>query len=214
MAINWSKCLRQPHTYLLLAGTALGYGALLWLAGSRPMTWLGGGGIAVAMVSSWVTGFRSPATETLDSDLLNRDTFNHQIEALARRIPPKHQKPWRQTQTWAIESQDFAAHIYERDPLLQVELLEAMHTVIDLAEQVAEGFAVIDQIKTPTYHQLAQQRLAASQDRVQATHAQLQQLQDQIALASLDNPSDSSLPQRLQTLIAANKHILEDTPPS
>ncbi|NJL48529.1 MAG: hypothetical protein HC929_14920 [Leptolyngbyaceae cyanobacterium SM2_5_2] len=158
-------------------------------------------------------GFRPDEVSALGGDLLNADVFNHQMELLARRMPAKHQKTWRQTQLWARESQDFAGRIYDRDPLLQVELLEAMHTVIDLAQQVADGLAVIDQIETPTYQKLAQQRLAASQTRLQATHAQLQQLQDQIALASLDSPSDNSLPQRLQTLIAANRHILEDTPP-
>ncbi len=214
MAINWSKCLAQPQTYLLLAGTALGYTALLWLAGPRPLAWLGGGGVAAAMVSRWVTGFRTSEAALQNGDLLNADIFSHQLELLARRIPTKHQKTWRQAQLWAMESQSFAYRIYDRDSLLQVELLEAMHTVIDLAQQVADGLAVIDQIETPTYQKLAQQRLAASQTRLQATHAQLQQLQDQVALASLDSPSDGSLPQRLQTLIAANRHILEDTPPS
>jgi hypothetical protein len=92
-----------------------------------------------------------------------------------------------------------------------VDLLEALHTVVDLARQVAEGLAVVEQVQTPTYRQLAQQRLTASCDRLQATRAQLQQLQDQVTLASLDpeTGSDSLLPQGLQTLIAANRDILE-----
>jgi tRNA A37 threonylcarbamoyladenosine biosynthesis protein TsaE len=83
--------------------------------------------------------------------------------------------------------------------------------VVDLARQVAEGLAVIEQVQTPTYRQLAQQRLTASSDRLQVTHAQLQQLQDQVTLASLDSETGrgSLLPQGLQTLIAANRDILE-----
>jgi hypothetical protein len=215
MAINWSRCWGQPQTYLLLIGTALGYAALLGLAGPRPLAWAGGGGIAAAMGVSWVAGFRRSPAVALGHDLLDADTFNHQLDPLGRRVPAQGQKTWRQVQGWATESQRFAAQIYQRDPLLQVELLEALHTVIDLAKQVAEGLTVIDQIETPTYRQLAQQRVEASRDRLQATHAQLQQLQDQVALSSLetDSTASSPLPDRLQTLITANKYILEDHSP-
>ena len=50
---------------------------------------------------------------------------------------------------------------------------------------------------------------------MQASHAQLQQLQDQVALAKLDQSSStgSTLPQRLQNLVAANKQILENPNP-
>ncbi|HIK43515.1 MAG TPA: hypothetical protein IGR64_01370 [Leptolyngbyaceae cyanobacterium M65_K2018_010] len=215
MAINWSKCLGQPQTYVLLGGTALGYAALLWLVGPRPLVWLGGGSISAAMVGNWVAGFRRSPAVALGSDLLDPETLAYQLEPLGQRVPPAGQKIWRQAQTWAMESQRFAVRIYDRDPLLQVELLEAMHTVMDLAQQVADGLAVMDQIETPAYRQLAQQRLTASCDRLQVTHAQLQQLQDQVTLASLETGSTaaSPLPQRLQTLIAANKHILESNPP-
>lgn len=215
MAINWSKCLGQPQTYLLLAGTALGYTVLIGLAGPHTLAWLGGSGIAATMVGSWVAGFRRSAAADLGSDLLDGETFRQQMETLGRRVPTQGQKTWRQARDWAMESQQFATRIYTRDPLLQVELLEAMYTVVDLAQQVAEGLAVIDQIETPTYRQLATQRLTASRERLEATHAQLQQLQDQVTLASLeaDPTAGSSLPQRLQTLIMANKHLLEDNPP-
>ncbi|MGF1568984.1 MAG: hypothetical protein ACFCVD_13100 [Nodosilinea sp.] len=204
----------QPQTYILLTGTGLGLAALVWLAGARPLVWLAGSGVAAAMVGSWATGFRSAPNLARGGDLLQADTFASQLLPLSRQVPPKAQPTWRQAQTWASESQRFAARIYERDSFLQVELLEAMHTVLDLSRQVAEALAVIDQIETPTYRQLAQQRLGASCDRLQATHAQLQQLQDQVTLAGLDDDpsSASSLPHQLQTLIATNKHILEAPP--
>ncbi|MEB3314545.1 MAG: hypothetical protein VKL98_10405, partial [Cyanobacteriota bacterium] len=147
----------------------------------------------------------------LSGDLLDRQTFTQHLESLSQGLPPRQPQSWRQVYTWALESQALAHQIYQRDPLLQVDLLEALHTVVDLARQVAEGLAVVEQVQTPTYRQLAQQRLTASCDRLQATHAQLQQLQDQVTLASLDSEagSGSLLPQRLQTLIAANRDILE-----
>jgi hypothetical protein len=199
----------QPHTYLLLAGTALGYGLLMVLAGPRPVAGLAGAGVAAAMVGSWAAGFRPSAAVASGSDLLDAQTFASQLGTLGQRVPPKSQKSWKQVQGWAAESQRFAARIYDRDPLLQVELLEAMHTVLDLSGQVADGLAVIDQIETPAYKQMAQQRLAASCARLQATQAQLQQLQDQLALSTLDE-TGGTLPQNLQGLIDANRTILQN----
>jgi hypothetical protein len=202
-----------PQTYLLLGGTALGYALLMVLAGPKPLPGLAGAGVAVAMVGTWARGFRPELAELNSSDLLNPQVFASRFNGLGQRVPPLAQNPWQPVQTWATESQRFAARIYDLDPLLQVELLEALHTVLDLSGQVADGLAVIDQIETPAYRHMAQQRLDDSCDRLQATHSQLQQLQDQIALSTLDDPSANSLlPQRLQTLIDANKTILQNTP--
>ena len=215
MEIQWSRAFRQPQTYLLLLGIGLGYALLLNLAGPRPLVWAGGGAISTTMVASWLAGWRRSVPPELGSDLLDRQTFVQHLDLLTQDIPPRQQQPWRQASTWALESQAFAHQIYQRDPLLQVDLLEALHTVVDLVRQVAEGLAVVEQVQTPTYRQLAQQRLTASCDRLQATRAQLQQLQDQVTLASLDpeTGSGSLLPQGLQTLIAANRDILESNHP-
>lgn len=210
MGMRQSTLWGLPQTYLLLGGTALGYALLMVLAGPRPIAGVAGAGVAAAMVGSWVVGFRPGETATNSGDLLDAQVFGSQLGALGQRVPKPSQKTWAQVHTWASESQRFAARIYERDSLLQLELLEAMHTVLDLSGQVADALAVIDQIETPAYRQMAQQRLASSCDRLQATHAQLQQLQDQTALSTLDSPSDNTLPQRLQTLIDANKTILQD----
>ncbi|MBE9138789.1 hypothetical protein IQ254_16575, partial [Nodosilinea sp. LEGE 07088] len=202
-----------PQTYVLLGGTALGYALLIVLAGPRPIAGLAGAGVAMAMVGTWARGFRIEQSDINSSDLLNDRVFMGQFTALGQRVPPTAHNSWGQVQTWATESQRFATRIYGLDPLLQVELLEALHTVLDLSGQVADGLAVIDQIETPAYRQMAQQRLDDSCDRLQVTHAQLQQLQDQTALSTLDDPSNhNTLPQRLQTLIDANKTILHNNP--
>jgi hypothetical protein len=209
MGLRQSTFWGAPQTYLLLGGTALGYALLMVLAGPKPVAGLAGAGVAAAMVGSWAVGFRPDALTASGNDLLDGPTFAGQLSPLGQRVPQKSQKAWREVQTWAIESQRFAARIYERDPLLQVELLEGMHTVLDLSGQVADGLAVLDQIETPAYKQMAQQRLDASRDRLQATHAQLQQLQDQLALSTLE-ASSGTLPQNLQSLIDANKTILQN----
>lgn len=205
---------KMPQTYLLLLGTALGYGALLWLAGPTPLAWVGGGGIAATMVGSWAVAVRNPTEAEASSNLLEAEVFRLQLEPQGKQVPAATQATWKEVLAWATASQRFAARIYEREPMLQVELLEALHTVMALASQVAEGLAVVPQIETPTYRQLTQQRIEASRDRLRDTHNQLQQLQDQVALASLDSEATTTedLPQGLKTLIMANKHILEDSP--
>lgn len=209
MPINWSTLSRQPQTYLFILGTALGYGLLLVLAGNRPVAWVGGGAVATAMAGSWVTGYRTSSTQLdTDHDLLDTASFQRRIEAIQSQLPRASYRTWQPVKDWAVESQTFAASICDREPSLHTELLEALYTVVNLAQQVADGLQVQAQIQTPRYQQLAKQQLQQSCDRMQQTHQQLQQLQDQVALASLSQ-GDISLPQRLETLIAANKEILD-----
>ncbi len=208
MPINWSTLGRQPQTYLLFLGTAFGYGLLIALAGNRPVAWVGGGVVAMVIASSWVTGYQaSPPKSSDHSDLLDPVSFQKRIDTIQARITQENDRTWQPVKAWALQSQTFAVRICDREPTLRTELLEALYTVVDLAQQVADGLQVQAQIQTPTYQQMAQKQLQQSCDRMQETHQQLQQLQDQVALASLSQ-GDAALPQRLETLIAANKEIL------
>jgi len=211
MRTNWTALVRQPQTYLLLCGTVIGYGLLIHLSGSRPLAWLGGTGVATVMVGSWVVGYRSsPSIAHDSSNLLEAAVFRHCIEKLETHLTQDMYVTWQPVKDWALQSQTFATRICEQDSFLQSELLEALHTVIDLAQQVADGLKVKEQIQTPTYQQMVQARLQQSCDRMQQSHAQLQELQDQVALAGLEaKQRSSSLPQRLHMLIAANKQLLE-----
>lgn len=207
MPINWPALGRQPQTYLLLLGTAFGYGLLIALAGNRAVAWVGGGAVATVMAGSWVTGYRaSPVGAHDHSDLLNVATFQRRIDAIQSEVA--RNQTWQPVKDWALQSQAFAVCICDREPTLRPELLEALYTVVELAQQVADGLRVQAQIQTPKYQQMAKKQLQQSCDRMQQTHQQLQQLQDQVALASLSQ-GDVSLPRRLETLIAANKEILE-----
>ncbi|MEM6253470.1 MAG: hypothetical protein AAF821_11160 [Cyanobacteria bacterium P01_D01_bin.156] len=209
MPINWSALGRQPQTYGLLLGIAFGFGLLIALAGNRPVTWVGGGVVAAVMASSWVKGYQTSSLKSNDhSDLLNPVSFQKRIDAIQAQVARGNDRTWQPVKDWALQSQTFAVRICDREPTLHTELLEALYTVVDLAQQVADGLQVQAQIQTPTYQQMAKKQLQKSCDRMQQTHQQLQQLQDQVALASLSQ-GDTTLPQRLEILIAANKEILE-----
>ncbi|MBE7385909.1 MAG: hypothetical protein F6J95_031540 [Leptolyngbya sp. SIO1E4] len=207
MKTFWISCLKQPQTPLVLLGTALGLGLLITHSGNRPLAWFGGGAVATVMVSSWISGSHS-SRSTVDemSDLLNPAIFRCRIEAIQVKIARTHQAAWKPVRYWALQSQACAVHICDRDPWLQTELLEALHTVVDLAQKVADGLQVKVQIQTPLYQYKIQKQLRQHCDRLQKIYAQLQQFQDHLALTSLETtPADITLPQRLQALIHTNQ---------
>ncbi|MEM8604661.1 MAG: hypothetical protein AAGF24_12605 [Cyanobacteria bacterium P01_H01_bin.121] len=214
-AAPWQQALATPQTYGLIVGILLGFGGLMVTVGNRPIAWLGGSGISIAMLGSWVHGYRSQRHHSGVSktfDWLATTELMAYLEQLQQRLPAANEPTWNQVTNWVQEAQQSAQAIVERDPLLRVEILETLHTVTDLAEQVVEALNVQANVQTPVYQTVAAQHLQSSCDRLQQTNEQLKQLQDQLLLSKLDrsNPKSASpLPQRLQTLIAANRVILE-----
>ncbi len=88
-------------------------------------------------------------------------------------------------------------------------MLETLHTVLDLVEQLAQALRAVREMKTYRYQQLAQQRLYSSQKRLEQTRAQLQELRDQIILDTLQQRSSTpsaEISTWLQTLIAENEN--------
>ncbi|HEY9647150.1 MAG TPA: hypothetical protein V6C88_12305, partial [Chroococcidiopsis sp.] len=197
-----------------LAGVTLGFICFVTVLRPRPVVLGVGGAIALGTTAAWFSGFRpAPFSPDAAVDLLERDNFMSQLSGLELKLPGLPNSTWTEARQWAEQTQQFAERIAIREPTLIPELLETMHTVLDLSGQVAEALQVIRQIQTPTYRTLAQQRLDASRDRLQQTFSQMQALQDQMAIASLDRGSDdATLPLSLQALIADNKTILQATP--
>jgi hypothetical protein len=76
---------------------------------------------------------------------------------------------------------------------------------------VVEAILALEKVQTESYRDLAQKHLDTSLNRLQYTHNQLQQLQDQVLLSSLENPEISTrLPLYLQELINVNRSSLEN----
>lgn len=210
MKIRWRTAWRYPQTQFLLVGTGLGYAAFLVFAGLQPLPLVVGTAIALAMLFTWVWQFRQTQTSATGNLLEAPEMLAH-LEAIAQRTAVSADSPdWRQACTWASASQAAAAQIAEADPLLGPDLIETLYTVEGLVSQVAGSAVALHQVQTERYRTLTRQHLHTSRDRLQATHDQLQQLRDQMVLAQLttEAASDTSLPDRLQLVIEANKTAL------
>lgn len=207
---------RLPQTYLLLLGLGIGYGLLLRWQGTRAIVWWAGGAIVLITLAVWSWQTRpQPRSQTADN-LLDRPVFLEQLNQMTRSLPQATQPVWTQAQTWALQTQNSAQQIAQQEPALTADLLEALHTVLDLTRQVAEALRVTQTIQTAAYQELAQNQLKLSCDRLQETALQMQQLQDQLALSALEQQSSQTepLPAQLRLLIAHNKTSLHPSDPS
>lgn len=186
--------------------------------GTRPIVWIMGGAIALITLAAWVWQNRpQPQPEGAADNLLDSVIFRERLKGVERQLPDASQPEWTQAQTWALQIQQSAEGIAQREPSLTPDLLEALHTVLDLAGQVAGALQVTQKIQTEAYRQLAQEQLTKSSDRLRETWTQMQQLQDQLALSALEQQAAQTepLPAQLRLLITNNKTTLHsDHPPA
>jgi hypothetical protein len=190
--------------------------------GGRPLVIAVGGIIALAMAVVWfqLGSQHTKARASQGGSLLEAGVMGQQIQALVGQYQLHKLSPesrWIQVQQWLLDIQGYAQKIVDQEPELTVDLLETLATSVDLAQQIAAALQAQGQVQTPTYQRLLQQRLKAAYDRLQDTHQQLQSLQDQVVLQSLDrasSPGNQNLPHSLKILIEANRMMLQtDLPP-
>jgi hypothetical protein len=198
---------RYQQTYWLIAGAIIGYVGFVLILGTTRLVIGIGGAIALAMIGVWFWTVNQALPKSTHN-LLERETFLAHLNQFQRQIDKSSQTTWRQAYQWAEATQQFATQIAQREPTLIPELLEALHTVLALTQQVVSALATVNQVQSSTYRPLAKQQLQASCDRLQQTHDELQQLQDQVLLSSL-NQTHVNLPKTLQLVIAANKTAIK-----
>ncbi|MCC5599546.1 hypothetical protein [Nostoc favosum] len=213
-----SRMMTQPrgnpfqlsHTQFLVAGLLIGYiSFVLWL-GIRLIVLFSGAVIVVLAIASWYVQLEGQkiSSSATSANLLEKDVFLSHISYFNNRIPDTSQSLWRSVQLQAQAIGQIATQIAQQESTFTPDLLETLHTVLDLVDQLVQALQVIQQVQTPRYRELAQQQLESSLTRLQQTHDQLQELHDQIALESLERRSLSApavISIRLQTLIAENE---------
>ncbi|MDZ8106250.1 MAG: hypothetical protein RM338_11605 [Nostoc sp. DedQUE12a] len=208
--------LRFSDTQLLLIGLLIGYvGFVLWL-GMRLIVLLSGAVIVVLAIASSYVQLKRPKTNSLvtSANLLEKDVFLSHIKCLDNQIPDVSQPLWRSVQQQAEAIQEIATQIAEQESTFTPDLLETLHTVLDLVEQIIPVLQITPQLRMSSYREFAQQKLESSRQRLQQTHKQLQELHDQFALENLKKRSFTTsdvISARLQILIAENERgILGD----
>ncbi|PSB17080.1 hypothetical protein C7B65_19915 [Phormidesmis priestleyi ULC007] len=118
------------------------------------------------------------------------------------------------TYNWAEATQRFATQIASRESTLIPDLLDALHTVLALTQQVVDALQTVNQVQSAAYRPLARQQLQATCDRLEQTHNELQQLQDQILLSGCDRTLlEDNLPLSLRLVIETNRTVLRSQNP-
>lgn len=199
----------------LLLALALGsFGMVVWL-GLRWIVVLSSLVICGAAIAAWKHQLNHHRKMSLiapnSANLLQSDTFIAHLDHLEGRFPEISELLWRSARQRAEAIQAIAAQIAQTESAFIPNLLETLHTVLDLTEQLAQALKAVQQVKTYHYQQLAQQRLHSSQMRLNQTHNQLQELRDQIILDTLQQQSltpAAEMSTWLQTLIKDNENGL------
>ena len=188
---------------------------LLWL-GIRPIVVLSGALICILSLFLWLLSSRPSVEKQDDSDLLDKTVFHTRLEALcslSRNAGPRDAGAieWQKQYAQAKEIYQIVSAIARRAPLFIPDLLDTLHTVLELLSQFTQAFLATQKIKTLQYQKIAQQQLLASTYRLNQTLIQLQELHDQLMTEDMDMRSSklsSGVSSRLQVLITSNKSEL------
>lgn len=207
------RLIHLPHTLVLLIALAIGsLGFVLWL-GLRWVVALGSLAICTAAIAAWqrqITHQKRLSLATVNSaNLLNKEVFSAHIRHIENQFPDISQTLWCSARQQAEAIQQLAVDIAQKESTLIPELLEALHTILDLVEQLAQALKAVKQVKTYRCQQLAQQQLHSNQRRLQCTHDQLQELCDRMTLDTLQRQASTSVSEVhtwLQTLILDNEN--------
>lgn len=218
MRIRFSSDRHRPAAlHWLLAGLLLGYGGLVLWQGLRLIVLVTGGAITGLAIATWCffprPQDRGPALSS--ANLLEREVWLRQLEDLAPLLPAAAQPEWQTAVHQATSIHPIVAQMAQQEPTFIPDLLEALHAVLHLVDQLGQALQTTQQVQTPYYQALAQQQVQRSQTRLQQTYEQLQELHDQLMLTHLTQRSRETvagLSTRLQFITAENAQSLLESP--
>ncbi|MCU0567342.1 MAG: hypothetical protein MUF49_12175 [Oculatellaceae cyanobacterium Prado106] len=192
------------HTQFLLLGVGAGLIVFVLQLGLRSLVFITGGAIAIITILYWFWQNRAvPTAQAPSANLLQAEVFQDHLTCFQQQVPAAEFTTWLPLQEQAMRVQAIATHIAQREPMIVSELLETLHSVLDLVEQISAALVLRQQIQTPQYLTLTEQRLQGSLTRIQATEVQLQILNDEIAWKR----NASVVSEKLQLLSAENEQF-------
>lgn len=207
---------RLPSPLGLLAGLLVGYGGLVLWQGLRLVVLVTGGAMTGLAIAAWCVfaAQQSRDSPIPSANLLDPAIWQQRLLELEPRLPTASQSQWQAAVQASSAIHSLVAHIAQQEPTFIPDLLETLHTVLELADQLGSALQTTERVQTPHYQTLAQQQLQRSQTRLQQTHQQLQELHDQLMLTDLTRRSQSAvsgISTRLQLITAENAKSLSET---
>lgn len=219
----WQQSFRSRQTRYLLFWLLAVYSAYLVWLGVRPIVFVSGALLCVVTLFAWPLASRSPTensgnglSKSDESNLLDKAVFHRRLKALCF-LPPGVRLNetaldyWQKTYAQVGDIHQVAVTIASQESRFIPDLLDTLHTVLDLSVQFSRAFNAAKQVKTEAYQKVAQQQLRASTYRLSQTYTHLQELHDQLLLDGLEADVAavaSGVSKRLQLLIDTNKREL------
>lgn len=203
----------RSHSTIGLIAIMLGlYSLYLYWLGLRPIVMLSGLIIVTITILSWLTA-PSPSPPATNNNLLDPAIFYSQLQTLFHlpktiTLEEGAQSHWQQTYTTSQSIHSATVAIAQQESLFIPDLLDTLHTVLELISQYVQAFHATQQMKTLIYQKVAQQQILTSHHRLTETQRQLQELHDQLLAEDIATRSPritSGVSTRLQTLIDTNR---------
>lgn len=209
------KVFRLPQSLFVLVGAGLGYLLFIMWLGTRSLVLIVGGAIALSIIGAWFWHVKDIevqeqlARESSDAgNLLNRKVFLSLLPTLELGNSKESRSTWEVVHHWAESSQTYCTNIAKHEPTLVPDLLDALHTVAALSQEIAETLQAMDRLQTSNYRKLAEESLRASCDRLKSSYEKLQNLHD-LAILQRIPAAKFDLPHQIELLVEANQAALE-----
>lgn len=217
MKIQILRFFSRVHSQLLLFGLLFGYGIFLTWLGLRPIAIISGAIIIAITFFVWLVVSRlqsTPLAKASSDNLLETEAFSECMHRLDAKVLENNKAHWQTARNQICAIHLIAQQLGQREPTFLPDLIETLHTVFTLANQLVESLQIIQQVRTPHYRKLADQQFTNSRARLKQTHTQLQELHDQLIVSDLQTSSQTvgGIAERLQVLIQENaQSVFEST---
>jgi hypothetical protein len=214
MAYRWQSALKIPQTQYLLVGLSLGFLGFIRSLGLRWITLICGVLIVGVAIAAWFIQLESRQSQPTprSTNLLDPATFEEQLDFWNPQIPDASQSIWQAIQQQAEATRQVALQIAQKEPSFTVDLLETLHSVLDLVEHLAQTLRELPTVKSSHYRNSMQQQMQVGQTRLEQTLQQVQEIHDQIVLERMYqqlpySTASSVISSRLQQLVAKNERF-------
>lgn len=211
---NWRQVKPFNQTYFLIAFLSLSYAIFIFSLGFHPLALIMGLAIALLTLMIWSIIISTKITQMNSqnqADLLISKNFENELEQCTLLLAKDQaSSQWQNTLSLAREIHILAQDIYQSDHILLPELLELLHFILHLCQEIANSLIVLKKVKTSNSSQQITQHLYLKQSQLQEIYQTLSQLKDKLLIVSLevnDTVNTNSLKLLLESINIERKNV-------